>query len=165
MVQTELWNRIKDFDLDVVGSQFTFTDRLSRENGWTLDYSVRVIDEYKRFMFLLCCTNGPLTPSDQVDQAWHLHLIYTQSYWRDFCDGVLKREIHHGPTKGGSDEKDKYSDLYQRSKDRYLEEFETDPPEDIWPPHAIRFGQLQFTRVNRHKYWVFPKLKLKLWRN
>jgi hypothetical protein len=30
-----------------------------------------------------------VTPSEQVDQVWHLHLTYTRSYWDEFCPNVL----------------------------------------------------------------------------
>ena len=65
--QTDLWNRIQNFELDDVNSAYTFSDRLALENGWTLEYALRVIDEYKKYIFLICISNQPLTPSDEVD--------------------------------------------------------------------------------------------------
>ncbi len=153
-----LWNRLMEFELDDPDSDFTFTDRLSRENDWSLEFSILAVEEYKRFMYLICVGGHPMTPSDHVDQVWHLHLLYTQSYWQDFCRDVLNQQIHHGPTKGGNNEKAKYDDWYARTKETYQTIFETPPPENIWPPHEIRFGQLIFTRVNRHTHWVFPKI-------
>jgi hypothetical protein len=160
-----LWERIRAFPLDRP-SAFAFSERLARENGWALPYALRVGHEYKRFICLLALGFGPLTPSDQVDQAWHLHLIYTESYWKEFCGGVLGMEIHHGPTKGGAQERQRYNDLYGRTKACYREVFGEDAPEDIWPPHHIRFGEIVFTRVNRHRYWVLrkPEWLRKLWR-
>ena len=32
-------------------------------------------------------------PSDEVDQAWHLHLVYTRSYWGEFCPNVLGKPL------------------------------------------------------------------------
>jgi hypothetical protein len=80
-----LWLRIKDFELDDQDSHLTFTDRLARENGWTYEFCIRAILEYKKFIYLICLSDQPVTPSDEVDQVWHLHLIYTQSYWKEFC--------------------------------------------------------------------------------
>lgn len=51
--QLQLWNDIKRFELDDPEISSSFTDRLARENGWTMDYSIRAIVEYKKFMFLL----------------------------------------------------------------------------------------------------------------
>jgi len=155
--QLKRWNEIKSFELDDSEISLSFTDRLARENGWTIEYSIRAILEYKKFMFLLTITNHPLTPSDQVDQVWHLHLLYTQSYWEDFCESTLKRKIHHGPTKGGASEKTKFTNWYERTKDLYAETFETETPKDIWPTSEIRFSEIEFERINLQRYWIIKK--------
>ncbi|HRE78071.1 MAG TPA: hypothetical protein PLL09_09630 [Flavobacterium sp.] len=151
------WNKIKNFELDEPDIPLSFTDRLARENGWTIEYSVRTILEYKKFIFLLTISNHPLTPSDQVDQVWHLHLLYTQSYWDDFCENTLNRKIHHGPTKGGETETSKYTNWYEKTKEFYLETFKTETPIDIWPTSEIRFSEINFRRVNLKKNWVIKK--------
>jgi hypothetical protein len=156
-IQEKLWNDIKSFELDVPEYSLNFTDRLARENGWTIEYSIRVINEYKKFIFLLTISNHPLTPSDQVDQAWHLHLLYTQSYWEDFCERTIKQKIHHGPTNGGNIEKDKYSNWYKKTKTTYFEVFKIKPPIDIWPTTEIRFSEINFERVNLNKNWIIKK--------
>jgi len=155
--QTILWNKIRSFELDDPSSSLTFTDRLSRENGWTMEYSLRAVTEYKKFMFLLCIASHPLTPSDQVDQVWHLHLLYTQSYWEDFCKDTINRQIHHGPTKGGKEENTKFTDWYEKTKELYLETFGYNAPADIWPSSKIRFSEINFQRVNIDKYWLIKK--------
>ncbi|MEO1049110.1 MAG: hypothetical protein AAFX87_00675 [Bacteroidota bacterium] len=155
--QQQLWQAIRRFEIDDPSASFSFTDRLARENDWSLEYAIRVVYEYKKFMFLICVSDHPLTPSDQVDQAWHLHLIYTHSYWADFCQNTINRQIHHGPTKGGQTEKDKYHDWYEETKKSYIAKFGNEPPEDIWPSSKVRFGEIVFSRVNRHRFWIIPK--------
>jgi hypothetical protein len=154
----ELWNKIKDFEIDDPSSSFTFSDRLARENSWTTEYTVRSILEYKKFIFLLCISKESLTPSDQVDQVWHLHLLYTRSYWIDFCKNTLHKEIHHGPTKG-AEEAELFENLYNNTFKLYKKTFLTNPPTDIWLDAKTRFGETYFTRVNRHRNWVLPKIK------
>jgi hypothetical protein len=66
---TVLWKEIKAFELDAPESSLSFSSRLARENGWTLEFSLRAIEEYKKFIFLICIADHPLTPSDQVDQG------------------------------------------------------------------------------------------------
>ncbi|WP_324671411.1 hypothetical protein [Hymenobacter sp. GOD-10R] len=152
-----LWERIRAFELDDPAASFSFTDRLARENGWPLDYALRAVLEYKKFMFLLCLAPHPLTPSDPVDQVWHLHLLYTQSYWVAFCDQVLGRPIHHGPTKGGPSEQTKFENWYERTKQLYHTTFNALPPADIWPDSETRFREINFRRVNLDAYWLVPK--------
>ena len=47
----------------------------------------------------MAVSDHPVTPSIEVDQVWHLHLIYTRQYWNDFAKH-MPFEPHHGPTKG-----------------------------------------------------------------
>ncbi len=158
--QQLLWEKIRNFELDDPASAFTFSDRLARENGWSLEYAIRAGHEYKKFIFLLCIAPHPLTPSEQVDQVWHLHLLYTHSYWTDMCHHMLGRDIHHGPTKGGQAEKDKFEDWYTRTLELYQTTFTQTPPTDIWPDTQTRFSQIHFQRVNLETHWIIPKPKL-----
>ena len=99
--QQTLYQRICDFEFDSPSVHFRFNDKLAQENGWTATYTSRVIDEYRRFAFLAVAAGHPISPSDAVDQAWHLHMLYTKSYWGEFCPNVLGRAFHHYPSTGG----------------------------------------------------------------
>lgn len=156
--QSLLWDKIYRFELDDPQAAFSFSDRLAQENGWPLAFSLRAILEYKRFMYLVCIAERPLTPSDEVDQVWHLHLLYTDSYWNQFCKNVLGREIHHGPTKGGQQEAQKFVEWYEATKHLYRAFFKMEPPPDLWPSAEARFRPMQFQRVPLHKFWLIPKL-------
>ena len=118
----------------------------------------RVIAEYKRFCFLAMEAGHPVTPSEDVDQAWHLHLVHTWGYWEDFCPTCLGRPLHHGPTKGGRAEGEKHADWYEKTRASYQRLFGEAPPADIWPSTAERFDRdLAWRRVNWRENWVIPK--------
>jgi uncharacterized protein (TIGR04222 family) len=156
--ETRLWERIAAFPLDDPGSELTFTSRLARENGWGLPYTRRVVAEYRRFLFLAMAAGHPVTPSDPVDQAWHLHLAYTLSYWDDLCRDLLGRPLHHGPSRGGAQEAAKFLDWYGRTLDSYRRLFGADPPADVWPPAAGNLGrEPHFVRVNATTHWIVPR--------
>jgi hypothetical protein len=152
-----LWEKIKAFELDDNNSSQTFTDRLARENGWSHEFAIRAIIEYKKFIFLICVSNQPLTPSDEVDQVWHLHLLYTHSYWDEFCDNIILKRIHHGPTRGGNNEKQKFTNWYLRTIELYKINFKQNPPVDIWPSDELRFKNINFQRINLERNWVIKK--------
>ncbi|WP_294820414.1 hypothetical protein [uncultured Flavobacterium sp.] len=156
-VEKQLWDKLERFGFDSEGTQLTFAKRLARENGWSAVYTHRVIGEYKKFLFLCCVSPTPVTPSDPVDQAWHLHLTYTRSYWDELCENTLKRKIHHNPTKGGNDEREKFDGCYTALQDIYLEKFKTPPPPDIWQGNDERFSEVNFRRVSLDRYWLVPK--------
>lgn len=160
--QQELWRQILQFPLDDPEAAFSFSERLARENDWSLDFALRVSLEYKKFMFLVSLHEEALTPSDEVDQAWHLHLLYTRSYWEEFCRGLLRRDIHHGPTKGGREEDAKFTVWYERTLAFYKDLFGYEAPLDIWPPSYIRFRAARFVRVDKRSNWIIPK---RIWKN
>lgn len=154
-----LWQALEGFELDQPGVALTFSQRLSRENGWSHSFAQRVVAEYKRFLWLAMRSGHPVTPSDEVDQAWHLHLAYTQSYWVDLCANILKRPLHHGPTKGGAEEEAKFGDWYGRTKESYEQFFGEDPPADIWPSHEQRFDpHRRYRRVDTASVWMIPRM-------
>ena len=156
--EQSLYDRILRFSFDDGDEDLTFSLRLARENQWTQDYATRVIDEYKRFVFLASAAGHPVTPSDQVDQVWHLHLTYTKSYWEKLCGQVLGTPLHHGPTRGGTEEADKFDRWYRSTIESYTRFFGHEPPAQIWPDPSVRFGQdLHFQRVNTKQNWVVRK--------
>lgn len=129
-----LWHKIESFQLDKEGAVTTFSAKLAEEQKWTAAFTKSAIEEYRKFIFLCCIAEDGATPSKIVDEVWHLHLTYTQSYWIDFCRNTLERDIHHYPSTGGEEEDEKYRELYAITLQRYYETFGTYPPSDIWPP-------------------------------
>ncbi|MBC8042831.1 MAG: hypothetical protein IAF08_05225 [Rhizobacter sp.] len=155
---TPLWTRLCGYSLDAVGAELPFSRRLARDNGWTHSKALRAITEYKRFVYLALTAAHPVTPSDEIDQVWHLHLLYTDSYWNEFCAAVLQSPLHHTPTDGGNREGKKFYDWYERTKHAYATTFGIAPPEDLWPDARVRFGAAsRFKRVNTKESWVIAK--------
>lgn len=153
-----LYDRIRSFPLDEPDSELKFSRRLARENGWSQDYADRVVLEYRKFAFLAVAAGHPVTPSDAVDQAWHLHLTHTRSYWDRFCKEALGRPLHHEPTRGGTKERAKFAAQYDQTLKTYQELLGHAAPSDIWPEARIRFGDdLCFTRVNVRRRVVLSR--------
>lgn len=158
--QAELWARLSAFELDVPEHGLTFTERLARDNAWSMAYARRVTQEYKRFVFLAATCGHIVCPSDAVDQVWHMHLTYTRSYWDDLCGSVLNSPLHHGPTRGGNQEREKYFRLYEKTIASYQAHFGSRPPADIWPAAEQRFGSdLHFIRINTRENYVVPRFR------
>ena len=157
----QLWKKIEAFQVTPTDVSLPFCDRLARENGWSRTYAERVIVEYKRFIFLAVTAGHPVTPSDQVDQAWHLHLAYTESYWRRLCGEVLQLPLHHGPTEGGRAEGTKFRDWYAKTLESYEFAFGVSPPPDIWPHVRTRFRNVEnFRRIDTSQFLLVPKIQL-----
>jgi hypothetical protein len=162
LTNEELFKKLDDFSLDNPEASFSFSDRLSRENGWTKGFALQVIGEYKKFIYLSVVTGKSLTPSEEVDQAWHLHMIYTQSYWSEMCGDILKGlKLHHGPTKGGQSEKERYDNQYDYTLKVYKDEFGYDAPTNVWPNKEERFGNINFRRVSVRDNIILNKKKVR----
>lgn len=127
-----IWSALSRYTIGPDDAALPFAARLARDNGWSAAQADRVIEEYRRFCFLAVAGGQEVTPSDAVDQAWHLHLTYTRDYWDRFCPTVLGKALHHGPTAGGRTERDRYFTQYAATLKLYEDTFGP-PPADIWP--------------------------------
>ena len=159
-MEIDLWSRIDGYALDMVDAALPFSARLARDNNWSVNFAKRAIEEYKKFVFLAMTAGHPVTPSDEVDQVWHLHLLYTRSYWEDF-NRILGRPLHHGPTLGGADEGRKFHTWYENTLCSYSKVFAVAPPVDIWPEPRRRFGNVaHFRRINVRTHWLISRPRL-----
>ncbi|MDN3695533.1 hypothetical protein QWZ06_26545 [Chryseobacterium tructae] len=127
-----LWSRIQGFSLDASDADFPFSKKLAKEENWSLDFTRKAIEEYKKFVYLCCILPKGASPSEIVDKVWHMHLIYTQNYWEEFCPNILKRSLHHHPSKGGSNEKVKHQNWFTETLNNYKDIFQSEAPEEIW---------------------------------
>src|SRR5688572_22855824 len=94
----DLWSKIQQFAFDEPNTTITFSKKLAAQQLWSASYTQRVIEEYRRFIFLCCISPKGASPSKAVDEAWHMHLTYTRSYWEAFCKNTLGKDIHHYPS-------------------------------------------------------------------
>ncbi len=133
-----IWIAISRYTIGADDAALSFEQRLARENGWSASHAARVIEDYKRFCFLAVTAPHPVTPSDAVDQAWHLHLTYSRDYWERFCPEVLGRPLHHGPTAGGDAEQARYFEQYADTLKSYEAVFGETAPADLWPKASQR---------------------------
>lgn len=132
MKQPQLWHNILNFPFDDSSAERPFSLRLSQENDWSYEFSLEAIHEYRKFMYLATIADQAVGPSKVIDQVWHLHLIYTRSYWFHFCEGILGRSIHHAPSKGGGVEDEKHRLIYRYTLELYAQEFKEEAPMAIW---------------------------------
>lgn len=134
------------------------TRRLAMEQGWSLQQARQAVVEYRRFCFMACVADHPVTPSEEVDAVWHLHLLHTRDYWEVFCPHVLGRPLHHGPTLGGRQEENRFYEQYAQTLRSYEQWFGGPPPQAWWPSAKERF---QPSRNWRWAYlpdvWLVPK--------
>ncbi len=133
-INKELWNKIEAFSLDEAGSEYGFSVRLARENYWTLKFTKKAIEEYKKFMYLAATTELMVSPSEIVDLVWHQHLIFTQSY-SNFCT-LLGKTVQHIPSTHNKEDYEKFMAAKSRTKKLYNSTFGIQPS-DIWEKYTV----------------------------
>ena len=159
--QTKKLERITNARLTTALNDRVFIRKLARENGWSTRFTYLAIQEYRRFLFLAMEAGHPVSPSDVVDQVWHLHILHTQDYWEVFCPEILGFPFHHQPNRGGEAEQNKLRDWYSGTLESYERLFGGRPPGEIWPPPALKeeMDQRVHRRVDTSGNWVIPKPK------
>lgn len=124
--QYQVWQKIIDFEFPK-----GFEERLAKEQGWSLRFAEEAANEYLKFMFLSKFAGHKVTPSTIVDEVWHLHLIYSESYWDVLCAKVLEHKLHHVPGDGSSDDSI-FRGQYELTLKSYKIAF-GEPNEKYWP--------------------------------
>jgi|ERR1700722_9345654 hypothetical protein len=159
---TALWERIArhEFEPD---HALNFTRRLARDKGWTPPFARGAVFEYRRFCFLTFSGAGVMTPSEEVDEVWHLHLTYSRDYWDIWCGTVLGGALHHDPTEGRP-EQDRYFRARYAATLAAYERFFGPPPICYWPATHIRFGGTPRFRTTDMARWVALPRPATLWR-
>lgn len=134
-----LWTRIASHPIGGNLAAPSFIRRLARENLWTATRASAIVEEYRRFCYLACTAGHEVTPSDAVDQVWHLHLTHSRDYWEQFCPEVLRNPLHHGPGDGSEADARRFYRQYADSLALYEASFGHPPPSEIWPSPSDRF--------------------------
>ncbi|WP_267403617.1 MULTISPECIES: hypothetical protein [unclassified Chryseobacterium] len=127
-----LWNRLQGFSLDKANVNFPFSKKLAKEENWSEDFTAKAIEEYKKFVYLCCILPNGASPSEIVDKVWHMHLIYTQNYWEEFCPNILQQKLHHHPSNGGQNENEKHKNWFSETLTNYEKIFQEIPPHEVW---------------------------------
>lgn len=90
----ELPRAIADLDLTLVGR------KVQQDQEWDEEQLGQAIKDYQRYLYLLKrYPNRPLCPSDDIDQMWHQHILFTVKYAKD-CQNIFGYFQHHHPYFG-----------------------------------------------------------------
>lgn len=114
-----LWHRLEGYSFHERPLTRSLVDRLHEETGHPIDVCYTLVEEYRRFMYLVGSTGETLAPSPIVDVVWQMHVEDEKAYFEDFCPRVIGRIIYH-PDDLSRFEGDP---AYARTLDCYADEF------------------------------------------
>lgn len=101
--------------------------RIAKEHNYNIKKAERLLKEAKRMLWLSAQFNQPVSPSLEIDDAWHEMLMFTRFY-QNFSHHI-GNFIHHDPTPGVPDG----GACYRATKALYKEKIGEEPPTDLWP--------------------------------
>lgn len=117
-----------------------FAGKLVQETHLPLQEIAALLHEYRRFLIMAAVGGQSITPSQRVDDAWHLHLTYSRDYWERLVP-LLGRPLHHEPA-GSAHEHAHYQEQYIRTLMLYRDTFGEDAPQRWWPDPRRRTAPL-----------------------
>jgi hypothetical protein len=92
LLTPSLDSNIQALDLSAV------IQRLQRKLEWNVPRAEQAVDEYRQFLQLILDGSTPHSPlSDDMDEVWHAHILFTRMY-ADDCQRIFGRFIHHNPS-------------------------------------------------------------------
>ena len=126
-----LWHRLEGYSFHERPLTRSLVERLEEETGHATDVCYTLVEEYRRYMYLVGSTGETLSPSPIVDVVWRLHVEDKEAYFEDFCPRIIGRTIHRP-----GDERDATHFLddpaYTRTLEYYAQEFGR-PLVQYWP--------------------------------
>ncbi len=114
-------------EVDAIQGPELLVPRIAKQNNFSEEKAAALFKEAKRMLYLHTLTKKPVSPSLDVDEAWHEMLMFTKFY-KSFCDtiGVF---VHHDPSPGPPDG----GRTYASTKSAYEEQFGQKPDPAYWP--------------------------------
>ena len=96
---------------------------------WAHRFSSLALQEYKRFVLLAYISAKEITPSQSIDEIWHLHILHTRDYaiFAEKCGSFL----HHNP--GLPSQRSRWDYQYDLTHTLYREVFGESPDPLVWP--------------------------------
>ncbi len=132
LIPTHLWDHIS---AQFGGSNpFTkiFAAKIAKKHNWDIDFAMRAIIEYKKFIYLGIVSDFLVTPSKYIDVVWHEHILFSRGY-REFCSEIIDYTFDHSPELVSTkDQTGEFSAQYADTIKLYTVEFGQEPPDDIW---------------------------------
>ena len=118
-----LWALIEKYPLPF-GPEY-----LNYKLKWSFEFAALALREYKKFAFLALVSASEITPSEQIDEVWHLHILHTRDY------GIFAKScgrfLHHSP--GMPSGRPQFNRQYVETQKLYQQVFGEEPPASLWP--------------------------------
>lgn len=160
--ESPLWYLIIKFPFDATHPVETFPQRLARTGNWSPEYTLEVIEEYKRFLYLCATSKVVVAPPSAVDMAWTIHMDFYQEKFQALYEFIPQHKLHRKQffVRKYSNQfwltgTDWFFKHYRLSEKHYLRIFGEWPPSNIWLREEKELHENRTTTVNLGNLLIF----------
>lgn len=124
-----LWLKLNLMNADGLQAFAPLMDMMQKQMGQNAETAQRVIEEYRKFLFLAMRAGHQVIPPGPVNDAWMMHLQNAQNYWESLGQMITER-----PGAQGVDARQfaSIADAWKATLESYEKIFGMKPPMDIW---------------------------------
>ena len=124
-----LWLKINTMNAEGLAAFAPLLQTLEVQMGQSASMAQRIIEEYRKFLFLAMRAGHQVIPPGPVNDAWMAHIESMQGYWETLAQMISER-----PLVGGGEARSFASatDAWKATLESYERIFGTKPPMDIW---------------------------------
>ncbi|WP_421694126.1 hypothetical protein [Aestuariivirga sp.] len=124
-----LWLKLNMMNADGLQAFAPLMEAMQKQMGQNAETTQRVIEEYRKFLFLAMRAGHQVIPPGPVNDAWMMHIQTAQNYWEN-----LGQMIGERPMAQGLDARQfaSMADTWKATLESYEKIFGMKPPKDIW---------------------------------
>lgn len=124
-----LWLKLNMMNAQGMQAFAPMMQMMEQQQGASTEMAQRVIEEYRKFLFLAMRAGHQVIPPGVINDVWMSHMQNAQNYWENLAKMITDR-----PVAGGMDAKTmgNVGDAWAATLQSYEKIFGTKPPADIW---------------------------------
>jgi hypothetical protein len=124
-----LWLKLNMMNAEGLQAFAPVMKMMEQQMGSNAEMANRVIEEYRKFLFLAMRAGHQVIPPGPINDVWMMHMQNAQNYWENLGQMISER-----PVASGVDAKAMGSmgDAWAATLKSYEAIFGAKPPMDIW---------------------------------
>ena len=145
-----LWLKLNVMGMQGAQNFAPVMEMMQKQMGMNSEMASRVIEEYRKFLFLAMRAGHQVIPPGAVNDVWMQHMQSAQNFWEQ-----LGQMITTQPLASGFDSKafSAMADPWAATLASYEKIFGTKPPLDIWGQAAKPSNPWEQMAENFRKMW------------
>lgn len=124
-----LWLKLGMMNAQGVQALAPLMQMMQQQMGMQADMASRVIEEYRKFLFLAMRAGHQVVPPGIINDVWMMHMQNVQNYWEQLGQVIGETTpTSRAETRAMTG----IGDAWTATLESYERIFGTEPPRDIW---------------------------------